>query len=398
MSRVVVIGAGIAGTTAALTLRARGADVSIVVGPAGATHLASGMLDGEARAEVLHALAPLLDAYAIESAPSLVATSAGMARIARGRDRALLDFSRLTPGEVLIPRAPRGAWDADAIAKMLGAHPRVREHRLDVRAVDATLLRLADERVIPDATIAARHDDTERLEWLVDRLRPVVRASPSAVAVLLPPWLGCDRERATDLSARLGVAVGEIAVGLAGPAGFRFANARDRAFTARGIEAVTGFVTRFQADASGVHVTLDDERALHGDFAVLATGGVVGGGLVYAPSDTTEGPELPADPRPYLREALASFGVGVRGRPLDTPGTLFGVAPETIAWPFAEHGDLERAGVLLDATHGHVLGAPRVFACGDVVADVPRRWLDAAASGHAAALAITPSADAASRG
>lgn len=396
MSRVVVVGAGIAGTVAALTLRARGSEVVVVVGPAGATQLASGMLDGEAKGEILHALAPL-DAYAIDATPCLVATSAGIARRARGRDRALLDLGRLPPGEVLVPRAPRGGWDADGLARMLNAHPKIDEAKLSFRAVDATLLRLADERVVADATIAARHDDPDRIGWLLERLRPVLGASPSASGILLPPWLGSEREQASALGAKLGVPVGELAVGLAGPSGFRFASARDRAFASHGVEAIVGYAAELHAGGAGVRVVLDDGRAIAADAVLAATGGLVGGGLAYAPSDASEGPELPEDPRPFLRATFGRLPVGVRGRPLDTPGTLFGVAPETLAWPYVEDGDLERAGVLVDGELGHVVGCPRVFACGDLVADRPRLWLDAAASGYGAALRLTLSAGAEGR-
>ena len=115
----------------------------------------------------------------------------------------------------------------------------------------------------------------------------------------------------------------------------------------------------------------------------MATGGLVGGGLIYDPSEVGHGGELPPEPRPYMRASLANMVVGVRGIPLDVPGSMFGAAPETLAWPFVERGDLERAGVLIDEG-GRVFRTQRLFAAGELVADRPRTWLEAARAGLSA--------------
>lgn len=397
MNEVVVVGAGIAGTAAALAANARGARVMVVVGPPGATHLAPGTIDGGAqkgdRTDVL-ALLTALGGFDLDDC--LVATLAGIVRKASGRDRGLLDLACLHRGEILLPRTVRQGWDADALVRMLSEAPLAVERGLRFRAVDLAMLRMADERVVPDATIAARHDDPARLSWLAEKLRAVLAAAPATKAVLLPPCLGAVRERATELSSAIGVPCGEVAVGLSGPAGFRFAAARDRAFEAHGIRTLIAFARDVVEQEDAVMVELEDGDTLRAETCILATGGLVGGGLVYAPSETSAASELPNDPRPYLHASIGQVPVGVRGQLLDVPGSLFGVAPELLAWPFVEDGDLERAGVLV-SREGLVRGLRRIYACGELLADRPRTWLDAARSGIAAGSAVRLFVDEAGR-
>jgi glycerol-3-phosphate dehydrogenase subunit B len=381
---VTVIGAGVAGTAAALALAASGAAVTVIVGPAGASQLAPGVFDGvvgEAAARVL----AVLGAFALE--PCAVATLAGVVRAGAGRDRALLDVGALEAGEVLVPRSTRQGWDADALARMLSASPLAIARGLVFRAIDASLVRYADERVVSDAVIAARHDDPERLGWLADRLRLALGGSRPR-GLLLPPWLGASEERASELGARLGTACGEIAIGLSGPAGFRFAAARDRALTRANVEMRRAFATRAVEGDASVIVELEGGDTLESRACVMATGGLVGGGLVYDPSEAAAAAEYPLEARPYARASVASMPVGVRDRLLVAPGSLFGVAPEAIAWPFVEESDLERVGVLVE-DGGRVRGARRLFACGELVADRDRTWLAAASSGVEAASAAS---------
>lgn len=384
MNDVTVIGAGIAGTAAALELaRANAAGgVTVIVGPAGATQLGPGVFDGSPDDDARNVLGALgASAYAFGDCA--VATLAGIVRTGTGRDRALLDLAALE-GDVLLPRSTRQGWDADALARTLSASPLARERRLAFRAFDASLVRYADERFLPDATIAARHDDAERAAWLAGRLRiALALASGSAGkigGVLLPPWLGAIHQRASALTAELGVPCGEIVVGLAGPAGFRFAAARDRAFAEARVRTIAGFVRSVVEDTDSVMIELEDGAKIETRACVLATGGLVGGGLRYEPSDAMESAEYPLEARPYARASIADVPVGVRGRLLGAPGSLFGVAPEAIAWPFVENADLERVGVLVE-DDARVRGSKRMFACGELVADRARSWFEAARSG-----------------
>jgi glycerol-3-phosphate dehydrogenase subunit B len=400
--KAIVIGAGIAGTAAALELARRGLDVTVLVGPPGATQLSSGILDwevwdggtaiapAEARPEPRDAVPGLLESLGgFVLAECTVATLAGVVREGAGRDRALLDLGGLKEGEVLLPRAMRHGWDADAIAWMLSASPLAQARKLVFRAAATPILRLSDERLVADAVLAGRHDDASRLGWLADRLR---RAQTAATrAWLLPPWLGCEKERATELSANLGVPCGEIVVGLSGPYGFRFAAARNRAFARANVTAYTAFATAILDGESTVVVEVEGAAPMSADVAVIAAGGLLGGGIIYEPSEAIEGGELPLSPHPTVRSAIGDAPVGVHGAAFDLPGSLFGVAPENLAWPWSERGVLERAGVLV-GEGGLIAGKQRVFAAGDLVADRPRTWLEAARSGLAVAAAAAASA------
>lgn len=378
--RAVVIGSGIAGTAAAWALARRGVATTIVMGAPGATQLAPGVLDesaiGAPAAPVSGAVGALLTALGgYVAKPCAVATDAGVVRSGAARDGALLDVSALS-GEVAVPRFSREGWDADALVWLLSGSAATKGLALTFRAIDVGLARLSDERHVGDAAMAARHDDPTRLAWLAERLRQTNHKGPW----LLPPWLGRDEERATALSSSLGAPCGELATGLAGPSGFRFGAMRARVLAAEGVAAVRGFAEAIREGADDVVVTASNGALLRVDVVVLATGGLVGGGLGYAPSEAGVGGELPLEPRPFLVESLASSRVGVDDMPLLVPGSMFGAAPETIAWPFVAHGALERAGTLIH-DGGRLRGRQRIFAAGDVVADQARTWLAAAASG-----------------
>src|SRR4029077_14494518 len=86
----------------------------------------------------------------------------------------------------------------------------------------------------------------------------------------------------------------------------------------------------------GWRVTLDDGSPLDADAVVLATGGLLGGGIAYEPSETIVAAALPLPSRVSRRPSLdAPVQFGLRGRPLEVPVSLFGLAPERIAWPFS---------------------------------------------------------------
>ena len=395
----VVVGAGAAGVAAALALRARGVTPRVLMAGSGASALFGGTLDllpwereatpptSKVPAAAADALA-LLGLYDVPERGSLVATTAGLLRPARGVDRALLDLARLPPGPVLVPRSDHHGWDAATLARSLSDSDRARRHGLAFTPVDATITRFRDERPLANAELAARHDDAARLGWLTARLREVLARTPSAVAVLLPPWLGADRPRAETRSEARGRPGGAAACALASACGVRFERARDRAFATHGIEVRRTWVTRVRADEGRFRVECEDAEPVSAPAVILATGGLVGGGLAYAPGVGAPA-GAPLEPRPTFRATLETYGaVGTRGGPLDLPGSLFGRPPESLAWPAEDHPLLERAGLLVGPDFT-VLGAPDgLRACGDLVADRPRTWLDAWSSGASLAAAV----------
>ncbi len=411
MRHVVVAGSGVAGTAAALTAARGGAEVTLVAAGPGASVLAGGALDlapwedeaatrdaapmPESASYVLDRLA----AFAVGERPALVAATTGLVRPARGVNRALLDLASLPdstePRVVLVPSAGHGAWDAASLARAWSASPRARAAGLTFVDVAVTLLARTEEHSFPDRDLAARHDDPARLAWLGDRLREalVTWGRPFA-AMVLPPWLGVVQERAAALSAYVGCPCGEALAGVSGASGLRFEHARDRALSTAGVRVIEGRATRIEAAPEGsgdrawrVHVAVrgglpDETTLLECDAAVLATGGLLGGGLEYTPAWAFAASALPTEPRPLLRATCeAPVRLGAFGHPLDDPSSLFGGAPETHAWPFAETPLLDHAGILVD-DGGEVRGAaPGLFATGEVAAGPAHAWLAALAHG-----------------
>ncbi len=396
--RVFVIGAGVAGTAAAIAAARAGAQVTILDGGTGASTLATGALDfvpwtdasqtptaisSEARA-VLDALG----AYVVGESAAQLVTSAGVLRPAPGRDAALIDVAPLAGRRVGVVRCHRPGWDADALAKGWGSA---------FVAIDAQLLRHTDERVLPDADFAARHDEDARVGWLAERLRDALRRArdgESIAGLVLPSSLGVEHARARELSDRTGVPCGEAITMPGGPSGLRFEQARDRALGSAGVLRSRGRATgvRREVAARGPsdrtwRVSTEEEQTFEADAVVLASGGLLGGGIEYAPSEVITASALPPFARAPLHLSIAApLQLGAFGRPIETPGSLFGLAPESLAWPFAPDGLLERAGVRV-AQDGSCLQAPRgLFAAGELLADAPRTWLHALATGARAGI------------
>jgi len=227
----------------------------------------------------------------------------------------------------------------------------------------------------------------------------VATAGGSPIAALvLPPSLGIERARAAELSARVGLPCGEALAAPGGPAGLRFERARDRALEAAGVERVRARASEVTRESDRWCVALDGGRTALADALVLATGGLIGGGIEYAPSEAMIASVLPPFARVPFRATVAIEGgspLGMHGRPLELPGSLFGVAPESLAWPFAREAPMDRVGVLADAD-GRV--SPGLYAAGDLVADAPRTWLHALESGARAGTNAARDAGAATSG
>jgi glycerol-3-phosphate dehydrogenase subunit B len=451
VKRVVVIGAGAAGTAAALAAAREGAETTLLDGGSGASTLATGAFDfypwdgaagnadgaedgtagaralslfdvlGHARAGAPRGMAGAMGLQA-ESAvgTAWVATTAGVVRPAFALDRALLDLGPLLAspsrgaGTVLVPRAEHTGWSADTLARAWSDDARARGLALTFVAVDGPIARLSDERTIADAEIAARHDDPARLAWLASCLQDARRKAglPAATAIVLPPWLGVDQERAGELSLAVGVAVGEALAMPGGPSGLRFERARDRALREAGVTTLRGRAMRVESAAGegegdvpgnsawdlSIEVAEGAERRrarLAAEAVVVCAGGVLGGGIRYTPSAALLAGELPPHAtRSFVATIEGPLPLGAFAQPLVTPGSLFGVPPESMAWPFAAggHALFDHVGVLTDAD-GRVKGTARgIFAAGDFVADGPRTWLGAFASGARAGRAAAGAA------
>ncbi len=368
--RVVLVGGGIAGAAAALAAAGAGARVTLVEGGVGATTLWTGGIDGVPAREEAVAIASQLGAML---GTCTLVTNVGLRRSAQGREAALLDASAACVGVV---QCDRTGWDAEIVARAAGE---------GFVLVPCTVLRHSDERVLPDADFASRHDDDARLGWLAERLREALVMTGARVqALLLPPSLGIERSRAAALSERVGVPCGEATAMPGGPAGLRFERTRDRALSAAGVTVVTARATSIERASSRWRIHLHGDRVLDADSVVVATGGLVGGGIEYQPSEAMLAAVLPPSARPAFRCTLGGpLPLGSHGRPIDLPGSLFGVAPESIAWPLSHDRTMDRVGVLAKE-EGRV--APGLYVAGELLADAARTWLCALDSGVAAGL------------
>lgn len=405
---VVVIGAGIAGLSAAFAARARGIHVTIVSATVGATALGCGAVDdlpweawfsaartlGEplrlrAISDDVRAFSDALglwDLPAVDASAPLVATAAGRLRPARGRDKGLLDVGSLGKTTVLVPRASRAGWDADILAATLESEWLAKQADLRFLPVDAPILRFTDEARIPDADLAMRHDEPARLEWLTERLRVMVsdaRRSSSISAVLLGSWLGVKQERATELSARVGVPVGEVLIGVGSSAGLRFETAAQKFLERFSIKFVSDRVTTLRRSSERFELGLANaEASVVADAVVLATGGVAVGSIVYSPPDLLAGEHTPPRVDPAFSFAIQTPDVpitlGTGSVRIDAGSSIFGPSLDASAWPTGVRPSLLES-VGIEAPDGKV--CPGIYAAGDIVAGQRRTMLDAVAAG-----------------
>lgn len=438
MRRVIVIGAGIAGTAAAWSAAKAGASVVIVAEGAGASELGGGAIDDApwehiARSasdlgvtamaqpvdERVEAFVEALGAWKLGEAGSpmpQIATRAGIVRPCRGHDRGLLDLGRLRGGTIVVPDVGRPGWDARLVALSLGAHPTSAAMGLHFKPIEVDLLRFTEERWFPDVDFAARHEDEDRQRWLADRMRDAIaRAEIQPLAILCGPWLGSKAAVAEALGAKMKIPVGEALMGVGGPAGSRFAGARDRLFLKLGARVVSARVVGVRRDEDRVEVAMrprgdalaemetrespsfEEEieawgagpqsggRAVNvesGDRVVLACGGLAGGGIVYEPSDVRAGGDLPAMTSPPFRLSFGiEAGVSIRafGTKIGVGSSIHGLELDRRAWPTERSaGVLEDVGIEVDA-RGEA--STWIYGAGSVVAGEPRTALAAIRSG-----------------
>ena len=393
---ILVIGAGVSGLAAVWAAHRSGQTVRLVSESTGASALGSGALDdvpwdADPRGAGRIARSPEMLAFLVDlglhrladgnSPPPLLATLVGRLRPACGHDASLLDLARVDGGRVLVPRAAVTRWDADALVAVANADPR--RQRITFVASDVALLLREDERRFPDVDLAALHDDSDRLAWLAEQLGDALRRS-GANAVLMGPWLGVREPRAPELERLLGVPVGEALAGYDSPAGVRFEAARDRLLGKLGVALERGRVERITACDAGFCAKMGGGSSIEARRVVLATGGVIAGGVVYEPPEH-------AAARSYLSGGGLGFraSVDVEGAEIGAGESAFGRVSsmngpdlDLIAWPHrGDAGLLEAVGLIPRSL-------PRgVSIAGDAMAGGARTMLAAIETGLAAARA-----------
>jgi len=376
---VAVIGAGLAGTSAAWRAARAGHSVTIVHAGAGSSELYSGALDlapWESAPEHEHLPSAVLEfgkalGWALSAEQSArVATRAGLIRPARGRDRSVLDLAPLRGKRIGVADLERDDWDARSLAAGLGECPWAAATRTRFEAVAVAGLRNGSERRISSYDFARLHDDPERAGFLAAEL---ARANPGVEAWLVGPWLGVEQDLAARLTVELRLPVGETLSPPGGPAGARFELARARLLGRLGILARKARALRVSSRAVAWQIDLDSSPSpLAADAVVLALGGVAAGGVCLTGSPSG-GPE-----RGFEVSLEAPVELELDGRAFES-STLFG---EDLAARGLEL--LERIGVSVD-DQGAVRGVPGLFAAGDFVAGQPRTALSAVIQGLCAA-------------
>ena len=281
--KFLVIGAGAAGVAAAYRACARGADVRLIHGTAGATELSSGAIDympwtQTDRQPARDAGAGFVDELGLWALASetLVATSSGVVRRAAGADRALLNLAPLSGRVIAVPDVERDDWDARLFVNALRESAWARATSTRFELVRVPLLFESYERRIAPHDFAALHDQAERRHWLCERLGNA--SSPDAW--LVGPWLGIEPGTAAEVGLELGVAVGEATSLPGGPAGARFARARSRLLERLAVDVRQQTVRQVLRRGTRWEVLLENGEVLHSDSVVIAVGGVAAGGIL----------------------------------------------------------------------------------------------------------------------
>ncbi len=344
--RVAVLGAGLAGVAAACAARRAGARVVVFTDAPGASTMASGALSGELD-EDARAFFEVLGGARFGDGPAVVATQAGALRTARGVDESLLDLTKLVGQTVGVAVTPRLGWDGRAITATLEDQPRARELAISFVPVEVELLRELDEARYPAVDFARLVEDGERLAWTAARIREALLRS-GATALLTGPWLGATAPIARQLSEAAGAPVGEVTSLPGEAAGRRLASALARAL---------GDAPRRGAVTVGPDLTVAGERF---DAVVLATGGVVGGGISFRRTDPTVVGGAPAHlVATALPEALVAWN--------DDSAAEVGAALPSLAW--RDDAVLPRAGIVthdlsvMTSSRAPIAG---LYACGDL--------------------------------
>ena len=376
--KIAVIGGGIAGTAAAFEIARQGEHPAVYFDHSGSSGLYSGALDFDAwdRARGVAAVADGLAQFAaalgiweLGSQARRVATLEGNVRPARGTDRALLDLEQCAGKRVAVVDVERDDWDAPLLAKSFASSAWAQQTQTHFYAARVQALQNGFERRISAYDFGALHDAPERSQSLLSALQG---SGATPEAWLFGPWLGIERALSAELSAALGVPVGETTSTLGGTAGARFEQARER-LLARIALVKRVHVTSVERSQDGYRVTTAAGEAHEFSAVVLATGGVAAGGVALERSFERRGGTG------FRLSFAAPVALELHGEVVEGVSSLASV-------DFVTRG----LGMLLDvgiaaSADGAVRDNPGLFAAGDALAGRPRAALWAARSGLEAA-------------
>jgi anaerobic glycerol-3-phosphate dehydrogenase len=381
--RVAVVGAGAAGTAAAWGLARGGAEVLLVHARPGATELYSGALDLDPQTDEdtgdlteaeldceVREFATAIGIWHVPPGGCRVATSAGVVRSVWGIDVGLLDLAPLAGKRIAVADAPRDGWDAQWLAQSLAAAPWAQRTRTEFVPTTVALSSNAAELHQGSYDFAHLFDDEAKMDHLAEQLE---RADAACAGWLVGPWLGVEPASVARLRARTRLPVGEVSASLDGPAGARFARAREALLASSNVEVRPGKVASLEQRSSAWEIDVEQHGRETVHAVVLAVGGLISGGVMLAGSACEPGR---ASSFRLSLEAPVRFALD--RRELDSTSTLHGIDVQPLGAPA-----LERVGV---STHGPRVPDHRgLFVAGSTLADRPRTALEAARSGLAAA-------------
>ena len=359
--KLLVLGAGFAGISAAFSGARAGASLCVVHHGAGASALYAGAVDGAptpdgpAQAALLTELGPLLGLRLGTNGPAIIATREGVVRRAAGADAAVLDLAPLAGKRVGVVDVPRDDWDGPLLVRSFADSDWARSTGTRFELVPLDLLEKSSQRRVSPYDFATSFERPERPAWLSE----VLKAHAGTDAWLFGPWLGVKRELARELTTSVGVPVGEVTSPPGGVAGARFEARRDALLLSLGADVVTERATGVHTGGAGVVVTLEGGRQLEADALVVAVGGVVSGAIRLA------GALSGAEPAGFELALSGLPLVQARGQLRRPVSSLFGVDLAARGRVLLEHVGL---GV---SANGEVVGEPRVFAAGDLLAPQP---------------------------
>jgi glycerol-3-phosphate dehydrogenase subunit B len=383
-----VVGAGFAGIAAAWALSRRGREVVLVADGVGASSLYPGALDrvewgGPPDPRPLpgdvESFLGTLGCFAPPGGSAArVATTAGVLRPARCRDRALLDLEPLRGQRIEVVDLGRPGWDSAGLALSWSESAWARHTRTSFRAVAVDA---PDSQVVaslPAIELAARADDPS---WAASLAEALAAAGDGHSPLLIGPWLGLQPESVERLRTLVRRPIGETLSDPGGAAGLRFEAARDAWLSRSGIgveQAEVHSIVR-RGERYEVKCRLPGEDTLmlldeEVNEVILAIGGVIGGGVRFLSGLGSEG-------RSFSLSLSAPVALRLAGREVALESGALGA-------------DLQRLGidallnVGLSVDERMLAAAPELYAVGDLVADRPRCALEAIHSGLGAARAV----------
>jgi hypothetical protein len=357
--KVLVLGGGFAGVAAAFAACRAGASVTVVQAGAGASALYAGSVDGPALPELGPQAALLRElalALGLRLGPaSVVATREGVVRASQGADNALLDLAPLAGKVIGLVDVPRDDWDGPLLLRSFAESDWARSTRTRFELVPLELLEKSFLRRVSPFDFASSFERAERPAWLSEVLKH--HAGPDAW--LFGPWLGVKRELGRELTASVGVPVGEVTSPPGGVAGARFEGRRDALLRSLQVDIVTGRATGVRQTPGSIALELEGGRELTADVLVLAAGGFVSGAVRLS------GALSGAEPAGFELALTGLPPILARGEPVRPISSLFGVDLAARGRQLLEHVGLAAS------RQGEVRGAARVFAAGDLLGPEP---------------------------